>query len=1097
MTAAEPAGPAGETGHCGPPVIDPTVPLHELVARQAAAHPDAIAVSDASGSWTYAQLQLAVDAVLAHLAQAGVSAGHHVGVHLPRRRALVAALLATLRLGAAYVPLDPAYPAERLRFLTDDAGPTVVVDAAETRLDPALTVPTLDVDTALAADGTGPRPDDDGATTPGTTAYIIYTSGSTGRPKGVLVPHRGISNILQYARATFGFGPQDAVLALASLSFDFAALEILLPLISGGTLHLLDRRLLQDPAELGAEVAARDITFLMGTPSMFDTLTAAGWTPPHRMTVICGGETLPPATVAQLGTARAVWNIYGPTETSVFSTCSRVTESDVTIGAPVANTVIRILDGDTETGGPSATSRPSGHPSGLGAGEICIGGTGVANGYLDRPELTRERFVEDPTAPGRTLYRTGDLGRWRPDGRIDYLGRSDDQVKVRGHRIELGAVEAALRALAEVHEAAVVVEARPGGKQLVAYAVPAPSAVPAPGTAPSAAPGRPSAVSESIRRRLQSKLPAHEVPQRLHLVDALPRNANGKIDRLALRESAAGRDRRTARTKPRTEPERMLAAIWCEALGLDEVGVDENFFEIGGDSLSALRTVSRCRRAGLQLAPRALYDAPTIEQLALVVGQLTSTQDTPADAAVSSVAGDGRDGRDGSSPLLPAQHRFFGWTFGEIGHYNEPLLFAVDHPLDRGTLHDALTRLAERHPALGSRFAGTDGDRRVEAADATAAIPLEWYDLTGLDEPAADRAFTETAQRLQHGFDLREGPVCRAAYVRRDTGDRLLLLLHHLVCDGVTLHTLAEELAALYRRAAGAGGDDLGPRPASALQYARELQEFADALPARTPELDAWLGLPWNRTRPFPAADRGPSSLAQQHIRSVRTSLDRPTTHAVLHVAQSSPFTTEDILISAAAQAVAEFSGAAAACLDVVRHGRISPLTTLDIGRTVGWLATTTPFVLEAPTTGPRGWDLTDLSAQIGRVLEIEHFWGVLRHLHRDPAVAERLDALPRPEVYLNFRGAGMHDLPVGPPFSLASGDTGTSRTPTHPQPYPLEIRIDVEDEHLVLEWKFSVRRNDTPDIERLARRCTQLIGELTRGATAAADPDAAADADV
>ncbi|MER7986067.1 amino acid adenylation domain-containing protein [Streptomyces noursei] len=1078
MSAPAHAGPWGD--------LDPTVPVHALVARQAAATPRAVAVADATGRWTYAELLAAADALATRLARAGVGPGHHVGVHLPRRRALVAALLATLQRGAAYVPLDPAYPAERLAFLTRDAAPTVLVHAAETRVDPSLRVPVLDVDEALAtAPGSAPpAPGGPAAVTPDTTAYVIYTSGSTGRPKGVLVPHRGISGILQYARGTFGFRPDDAVLALASLSFDFAALEVLLPLVSGGTLHLLDRRLLQDPAELGAEVADRGITFLMGTPSMFDTLTATGWAPPHRLTVVCGGETLPAATVAALDSARAVWNIYGPTETSVFSTCCRVTPDDVTIGTPVAGTTVRILDGTTDAGD--------------GSGEICIGGTGVALGYLGRPELTREKFVDDPLAPGRTLYRTGDLGRRRPDGRIDYLGRADDQVKIRGHRIELGAVEAALRALPAVHEAAVVAEDRPGGNRLVAYVVAADLA----GTAP-----------EDIRRQLAATLPAHEVPQRLHLLAALPRNANGKLDRRALQATAAGRDRDRgpARTAPRTSTEQALAALWCEALGLDEVGVDENFFAIGGDSLSALRTVARCRRAGLHLDPRALYEAPTVEQLAARVGTghagpppatgapppATGTPPAPARPEEAAALA-------GTAPLLPAQHRFFGWTFGEIGHYNEPLLFAVDHSLDRAALARCLVRLAARHPALTSRFVEVAGELRARPGDPAAAVPLEWHDDTGLDEAAADRAFTDAAQRLQHRLDLREGPVCRAAYFRRDGGDRLLLLLHHLVCDGVTLHTLAEELSALYRETAAGLDDTLGPPPPSALDYARELQDFADALPRETPELDAWLRLPWHRVRPFPTTVEGPDgpapapdpgSLHHPHLRTLRTSLDPRTARTVRTVAQSSPYTTEDLLIAAVARGVAEFSGASAACLDVVRHGRLSPLTTSDLSRTVGWLSTITPFVLDTAADGtPPGApsaagalpDLRALSAQIGRLHEIEHVWGVLRHLHRDPVVAGRLDALPKPEVYLNFRGAGMHDLPVGPPFSLVTGDTGVSRTPTHPQPYPLEIRIDVADERLDLHWKFSLRRNAEDDVRRLARRCTDLIAHLAESATGA-----------
>ncbi|WP_411122163.1 condensation domain-containing protein [Streptomyces sp. x-19] len=449
----------------------------------------------------------------------------------------------------------------------------------------------------------------------------------------------------------------------------------------------------------------------------------------------------------------------------------------------------------------------------------------------------------------------------------------------------------------------------------------------------------------------------------------------------------------------------------------------------------------------------------------------------------------------GTAPLLPAQHRFFGAAFGEIGHDDEPLLFAVDHCLDRAALARCLTRLADRHPALTSRFVELVGERRVRPGDPAVAVPLEWHDHTGLDEAAADRAFTGAARRLHDRLDLREGPVCRAAYFRRDGGDRLLLLLHHLVCDGVTRHTLAEELPTLYRQAAAGLDDTLGPPPPSALGHARELQDLADALPRETPQLDAWLRLPWDRVRPFPTTAEGPGSLARPHLRTLRTSLDPRTARTVRTVAQSSPYTTEDLLIAAVARGVAEFSGASTACLDVVRHGRLSPLTASDLSRTVGRLSTITPFVLDTAADGtPPGApsaagalpDLRALSAQIGRLHAIEHVWGVLRHLHRDPAVTGRLAALPKPEVYLDFRGTGLHDLPVGPPFSLVTGDTGVTRTPTHPRPYPLEIRIDVADERLDLRWKFSLRRNAEDDVRRLARRCTELLVCLAESATGA-----------
>lgn len=1016
--------------------IDPSLPVHRLIADQVAVFPDRPAVSDEQGTWTYAALWEKVETLAARLAQEGVRPGDRVGIHTRRGRHLIASVLATLRVGAAYVPLPPELPEDRRGYMLGDARPSLVLHTQESPVPGACASPTIDVDAELGA------PDQPAAERapspphlPENVAYIIYTSGSTGRPKGAMVKQQGLSNILQYCREALEFGPQDSLLAVASFSFDFSVLETLVPLVSGGTLHMLDHTLPRDPERLLAEVESRGTTVMMGTPSLFTTLSALGWKPPERVCVVAGGEALPAETANRLGSARQIWNIYGPTETSIFSTCERVGPGEVTIGTPVSHTTVRIMDGATDVGD--------------GPGEICISGVGVGAGYVNLPELTEQRFTVDPYDPQQRMYRTGDRGQRLPDGRIRYLGRADDQVKIRGHRIELGGVEATVRHLPEVDEAAVVVEEGPGGqKQLVAYVVTSA------GT---------DALSSSVRRQLQEVLPAHEVPQRIHVLDSLPRNTNGKIDRLRLKGSGADLQEQVA--PPRTSVESAIVEIWKDALGLSAVGVDSDFFEIGGDSLAAMRVSARARRSGLEIPARLLYEHPTIALLAEQVSNTPAPVVTSRPETSSEVF-----------PLLPAQHRFFTWQFDNPSHYNEPLIFSLRPGVDRDALQRAVRRLVERHEALRSRIC-EDRSGFVLGPPEQAA-ELAWHDLSGLTEEESARRFRAECEVMHQSIDIFAGPMMRAAHFHIDAGDRLILILHHLVCDGVALHTLTEDLCSLYHEEAGQRTETM-PLPHSVTAYARELQEFAAATPQHAADISAWRELPWPSVKPLPDYSNGrEGSLESGNVIQVEAQLNSSDTARFLQVNRRSTHTSEEVLVSAVAQAVAEFSASEAVAMDVVRHGRITSLSTHDIGRTVGWLASAAPFVVKVGAGEPSEV-LSRVSDQVRSIQRIEETWGPLRHLHTDPRVRDALAELGAPEVYLNFRGPRMHDLPAVDPFERIYADTGRMRTETHPQPYPLEIRVDVDSDLLSFGWKFSKERNSTAEIEHLASRCVDLLRSL------------------
>ena len=572
--------------------------------------PEVTAVLAGDTSITYAELEARANRLAHHLRANGVGPEVVVGICLVRGLEMVVALLAVLKAGGTYLPLDPSYPADRLSLMLEDsAAPVVVTQSSLLGRLPAHDAEVVCVDQERSLVAGQPAAPPGGDFDAGQVAYLIYTSGSTGRPKGVQVPHRAMVNFLTTMADRPGIGPADVLVAVTTLSFDIAGLELFLPLTVGARVVVAPADVANAPGPLIQLMVASGATVMQATPATWRMLVDAGWTGGGALKVLCGGEALPVALAGEL-VRRGVqlWNMYGPTETTVWSTTRQVESPGqaTNIGRPIANTTVYILDAALA---PVAVGE---------AGELHIGGAGMAKGYLRRPELTAERFIDHPfdTTPGARVYKTGDLVRWAPDGTIEFLGRLDHQVKIRGFRIELGEIETALEAQAGVRAAVVTAAIDPsGGSRLVAYLVPEP---PAP------------TVGE-LRHTLSQKLPSHMVPSSFVTLDALPLNPAGKVDRKALPEPGASRpDVLSAFVAPRTEIERKLAKIWSEALGVDEVGAEDDFFELGGHSLAAVLVVSRIRElVGAELTLRAIYDAPTLAELATVVAASEGREDGP------------------------------------------------------------------------------------------------------------------------------------------------------------------------------------------------------------------------------------------------------------------------------------------------------------------------------------------------------------------------------------------------------------------------------------------------------------------------------------
>jgi amino acid adenylation domain-containing protein len=581
---------------------------HQLFERQAAATPDAVAVIDRDNAVSFFALNSRADRLAGRLAALGVGPGAIVALCMDRTPDLIVALLGIWKAGGAVLPLDPAFPRQRLVRILDQAG--AVATISQSSVAAALSPHGGEI---LLLDSDWERDQPNVALAPpkranaAEIAYIIYTSGSTGTPKGVAVAHRSLVNALTGLARVIDIAPSDRMLAVTTLSFDIAFAELLLPLMTGAAVVLADRATATDGVALRQKLEDTAVTLMQATPSTWRLLLAAGWPGKRGLKALCGGETLDPALAAELLLrADAVWNLYGPTEATIWSTCHRVTSATgpIPIGRPLANTRVYVLD-------------RLGQPVPIGGkGEICIGGDGVAQGYLGAPELTTERFVPDLFAKteGARMYRTGDIGRFNDDGTLQFLGRRDQQVKLRGFRVELGEIESVLRENPEVLDAAVARrEYSPGDVRLVAYVVRRAGAA---------------ATGSELRRFLRERLPEYMLPQLFVDVEALPRHTNGKIDRAALPDPFGGTGATAAAfVAPRNPGEQLIATIWRELLGVERIGAHDNFFDLGGHSLLVVHAIARIEEAtGVRLSFRDVVTA-SLQNLAAIIGAKAVTED--------------------------------------------------------------------------------------------------------------------------------------------------------------------------------------------------------------------------------------------------------------------------------------------------------------------------------------------------------------------------------------------------------------------------------------------------------------------------------------
>ena len=1007
--------------------------VHELFESQVAETPSAVAVSDGTRSLRYGELNGRSNRLARVLVGQGVGAETAVALCLGRSVDMVVALLAVLKAGGAYVPLDPAHPAARLQYQVADSGARVVIG-----------------DGREAASWTGPGVSwvpvsaggEESATNlalrsgPLHLAYIIYTSGSTGNPKGVQVAHHSVVNLMTWVRKRWSLRRADRVLAVLPVTFD-ASVEQLLPALAvGATLVIARDGLEMSLEELDTLCLTHAISILHLPPAYVRALRPSGQRQGGTAIrlVVIGGEASSGSDAAHL---HSLWpsaeciNEYGLTETCVTASASTAGRLDgggeVAIGAPIANTHTHVVDGGMKP-----------VPVGV-AGELYVGGAGLARGYAGAAGLTASRFVPDPFGgePGARLYRTGDQVRRRADGQLEFIGRLDNQVKLRGHRIELGEIEAVLQQHEDVEQAVVLLREIDGRPRLVGHVS---------GRAGKALEGK------ILRTWLETRVPSYSIPSTWVVLEALPVTSHGKLDRARLAELTLPVSEETGASTARTAVEEVLVGIWQDVLGVAPIGINDNFFERGGDSILSIQVTGRAQEAGLALAPRQLFQHQTIAALseALDVAEHRDEQQGPMEGAVA---------------LTPIQRWFFERTEVDPHHFNQAMLLTCDRVLTPDIVEAAVRRLVAHHDVLRLSFARDAGTWRQTYTPVTAASPIwEYRDWSAAPVAGRTARLREMVDAVQASLELAEGTPLRVVYwdLGPDEDPRVLLVCHHLVVDGVSWRILLDDLEMCCTQLLAGKSPRLPLKTASFQQWSAALGAYAES-DALATEVAYW-ATAGATVSPLPVDMPGTNTVAD--VETVTISFSAAETAALLReVPQGARVTVHEILVGAVVDALGEWLGRDVVRLDLEGHGREDVLA-VEVSRTVGWFTTWYPVALRREGTTP----LARIQGVATQLREVPHRgigYGVLRYLSRRTDVAAFRQ---HPQADVSFNYFGQLDGMWRGSFSAAPEGVGQSQSPRHERFHHLALNGAVRDGHLQMHWAYSRRQYAGDTIAAVAR---------------------------
>ncbi|WDZ63372.1 amino acid adenylation domain-containing protein [Paenibacillus polymyxa] len=1006
--------------------------IHQLVEEQAKRVPEATAVVFEGRRLSYAELNERANRLARTLRSFGVLPNQLVGLMVRRSLETVVGILAVLKAGGAYVPIDPEYPEERIRYILENSNAQLLLTQRHLLQQVPFegTVVALDDEQAYSDDGSNLEP----ASGPNDLAYVIYTSGTTGNPKGVMLEHRGLVSLKLMFADRLGITEHDRIVQFASLSFDASCWEVFKALYFGAALYIPTAETILDNRLFESYMNEHAITAAILPP------TYSAYLNPDRLPsltkLVTGGSAVSAEFVQQWKPKVHYFNAYGPTEASIVTTLWDADEEQperrvIPIGRPLANHRIFILDAHLQLVPPGVD------------GELCVAGVGLARGYLNHPELTAEKFVEHPFAPGERLYRTGDLARWLPDGNIEYLGRIDHQVKIRGFRIEIGEIEEQLLNIDSVQETIVIAREGKSGQELCAYLVA----------------GRPLTLGE-LRSALAQKLPNYMIPAHFVQLLQMPLTPNDKIDRKALPAPEGNALTGGAYVAPRNEAERTLADVWQAVLNADRVGVTDHFFELGGDSIKSIQVSSRLHQAGYKLEIRDLFKYPTISQLSLHVKPIGRTID--------------QGEITGETALTPIQHWFFESSFADPHHFNQSVMLYRKERFDEETVRQVLQKLAEHHDALRMVFRKTEQgfSARNRAIQDGGLFTLDVFDFKDVENTA--QAVEAKATDIQAGIDLENGPLVKAGLFRCADGDHLLLAVHHAVVDGVSWRILMEDFALGYEQAGKNEEIRFSAKTDAYRTWSEQLAAYAQS-PEMAKERAYWQAVEQIAVPAVPK-DLEADVTTQQDSESLFVRLTPEETELLLKRVHRA-YNTEmnDILVTALGIAVRKWTGHERVRINLEGHGRESIGTDIDITRTVGWFTTKFPVVLEPETDRDLAYQIKQVKESLRRIPNKGLGYGVCRYLSKSE---DGFVWGAEPEINFNYLGQFDDDVNQDE-IGISSYSSGSPASDRQARSFVLDINGMVLDGALSLDLSYSRKQYRKETMEAFAQQFEKSLREL------------------
>ncbi|MEQ8464527.1 amino acid adenylation domain-containing protein [Coleofasciculus sp. E1-EBD-02] len=1031
----------------------PDTCIHQLFEEQVERTPNAVAVVYEDESLTYQELNKRANQLANYLQSLGVTTETLVGICVERSPQMIIAMLAILKAGGAYVPLDSSYPQERLAYMLNDSQVSILLTQEQLVAQIPETnaqVVCLDTDWEKVISKSSQENYTSEASNHN-LAYVIYTSGSTGKPKGVCCNHLGFVNLYTDFQTQKPLGVGDRCSLWTSFNFDVSVYEVFSSLLSGSTLHIVPEYVRPDAVFFTNWMQDKKISSAYIPPFMLNNFSDGLEQLSNRIylqRLLVGVEPINEAllvSISQRVPGVQIINGYGPTETTICSTLYPIElqsarNRNTPIGKPVQNTKIYLLDNQMQL-----------VPVGL-VGEIYIGGSGLARGYLNRPELTQEKFIPNPFSeePDSRLYKTGDLARYLPDGNIEYLGRIDNQVKIRGFRIELSEIEVVLTQHPQVRDAVVIArEDKAGIKRLAAYVIPE-------GKQPS---------SGELRSFLKDKLPDYMIPASFTVLESLPLTPNDKVDRRALPVPEFEFNDSTDFVSPRTPAEKVLLGICQDVLRLKKVSIHDNFFELGGDSIMGIQIIARAKQAGLELTPKQLLAHQTIAELAAVAG---TSQGMQIEQGLVT----------GEVPLTPIQHWFFEHNLAEPHHFNQSFLLSVPSEFQPEVLEKIWQQLLVQHDALRLRFTQVNHHWQQIHSAPSDGFTVTQIDLSTIPDSEQQAAIEATANSLQASLNLAENLVRVAFFwLGVDKKARLLIVIHHLVIDGVSWRILLEDLQTAYQQIIQGKTMQLPAKTTSFQDWANYLVDYSQSDLLKS-EWHYWLNASQTSISPIPVDYKGGENTVAS-ASTVSVYLDEAQTQALLQdVPKAYKTQINDVLLTALVLVLSKWTNSKSVLFNLEGHGRETIVEGVDLSRTVGWFTTIFPVVLTVPAidTNNIGNTLKSIKEQLRTIPNKGIGYGLLRYLSGDTEISTQLQTIPPPQISFNYLGQFTQVMNQSSLMQLANESSGENHSLQGKRPHLININAIITNKRLQIDWQYSTNVHQPSTINKIAKEFIETL---------------------